>query len=621
MSVWNPLAYGPQAQPSGAVVPPGLRVRGPARASASQILAAQHVFARYCDLQRVSPVPNPTQSGALPDGTRYRITTVGNTTNMEIWPTGDEEPVLRGGIGLVLVNLDGSVLPAHTLPNKVDPQPYIITPGIQPDRLTSTGEWSIRRVPELLGGKIVHRFAGTDEYLTGVDGRQEWSALPPERGWEMWTGLQARALKWGYMGERTPVYSYGKLVLRSTEFGDMLPFYRKDARRRNWVMRVNVNTTELRLYGALAPIPPGEQITDLLHTLDLPHSINFDSCTVNQAGTRIMLTMGGPTSLNKVVIGVGERTLSIVSVSPVEAPQIRTDVRVENLENASAQGSNQYDAFCDINFPAWSSYTTRDRITTLEWSEQGPSTSVWGGFNIKGTTKYIHESINYKKTLVEDFYVFSKNTHAARFPAWPPNSCSASAPYYVTTRVDSANTTTSRTTYEPGRIGGGATSLETSGWTEYRDREQPSDSGNSKTGLRESWFTGFAGAIFYDELHDIRVEIVTRHDSYWPVNDPSPVDRTQWALSMTQGQVEFMRVTLEESRADIRTFACTAANDPLTGVLCFNVVQFAETLRKTAVRSWIFVVDALGVRPLSSIMDIPAGSSVRVRKDSELLCI
>lgn len=85
MSIWNPFAFTPTGQAVAPVAPPALRVMD-GQATAQQLAHAQDAFYRFCASARLSAVPNPVETGRLPDGTRYRIVTVGAQTVMEIWP-------------------------------------------------------------------------------------------------------------------------------------------------------------------------------------------------------------------------------------------------------------------------------------------------------------------------------------------------------------------------------------------------------------------------------------------------------------------------------------------------------------------------------------------------------
>lgn len=53
---------------------------------------AQQTFAKFCMTARLSAVPNPMEQGFLPDGSKYRISTVGNVRIMQVWPVGEDTP-------------------------------------------------------------------------------------------------------------------------------------------------------------------------------------------------------------------------------------------------------------------------------------------------------------------------------------------------------------------------------------------------------------------------------------------------------------------------------------------------------------------------------------------------
>ena len=97
MSIWNPFAFTPTGQAMAPVAPPALRVIG-GQATAQQLTHAQDAFYRFCASTRLSAVPNPVETGRLPDGTQYRIVKVGPQTTMEIWPGGGEAQKVFSGI-------------------------------------------------------------------------------------------------------------------------------------------------------------------------------------------------------------------------------------------------------------------------------------------------------------------------------------------------------------------------------------------------------------------------------------------------------------------------------------------------------------------------------------------
>lgn len=84
--IWRAHTFGPTGLPITPQSPPALRVEGGYEATVQQRNMAQVVFAQFCVTARVSQGSNPTQAGLLPDGTPYKITTVGPQTIMQIWP-------------------------------------------------------------------------------------------------------------------------------------------------------------------------------------------------------------------------------------------------------------------------------------------------------------------------------------------------------------------------------------------------------------------------------------------------------------------------------------------------------------------------------------------------------
>lgn len=100
MSLWNPYTFGIGGAPAllGAA-PPALRIMG-GTATPEQLAAARMVFSRFCALARTSPVPNPTEIGSLPDGSRYQIVVVGPSSVMNLWPARGEGGPFLSGVGI-----------------------------------------------------------------------------------------------------------------------------------------------------------------------------------------------------------------------------------------------------------------------------------------------------------------------------------------------------------------------------------------------------------------------------------------------------------------------------------------------------------------------------------------
>ena len=144
-NIWNPHAFGVTGEPVGPQTN-ALRVYG-AEPSKEQIAVAQQAFAKFCANARLSMVPNPMEQGFLPDGSKYRIVTVGNVRIMEVRVEGaEEEPILRG----ILLDFAGSS------------DQILLTPG--GTLAAPNGAWAVTKVkgwmigmsvwPELVGNRL-----------------------------------------------------------------------------------------------------------------------------------------------------------------------------------------------------------------------------------------------------------------------------------------------------------------------------------------------------------------------------------------------------------------------------------------------------------------------------------
>ncbi|WP_284214915.1 hypothetical protein [Comamonas jiangduensis] len=96
-ALWSPYAFDVGGQPYALSAPPALRAIG-GQLTAVQAAMAQDVFVRFCNAQRYSLVPNPSEIGSLPDGTAYRIDVVGVQAIMQVWPSPSVSEEQSGGI-------------------------------------------------------------------------------------------------------------------------------------------------------------------------------------------------------------------------------------------------------------------------------------------------------------------------------------------------------------------------------------------------------------------------------------------------------------------------------------------------------------------------------------------
>lgn len=142
MSLWNPHVCTPTGLMLPQTAPPALRIIE-GEATTDQLAAAQQAFYKFCMHSRLSAVPNPTEIGRLPDGSRYRITDIAGVRTMELW---FEDAQSTAGIGVTL-----------------ESEMWILRPPGKP-LLPALGEWAAEKV-ETINGGVVFVFTGGKGYF------------------------------------------------------------------------------------------------------------------------------------------------------------------------------------------------------------------------------------------------------------------------------------------------------------------------------------------------------------------------------------------------------------------------------------------------------------------------
>lgn len=101
--LWNPFAFTMLGEPVGPQAPVALRAVG-GELTVEQAALARETFFRFTMHSRLSQVPNPVEGGQLADGSQYKITVVGNTTTMQVWPVkASERKEFVGESGIMVV--------------------------------------------------------------------------------------------------------------------------------------------------------------------------------------------------------------------------------------------------------------------------------------------------------------------------------------------------------------------------------------------------------------------------------------------------------------------------------------------------------------------------------------
>ena len=153
--LFNPFNRRVTGEPFNGLAPVQLRVEE-GSASRDQVRAVQDAFARFARRATFSHVPNPTESGVLGDGSPYRITAVGNTTIVQLWP---EQPDLESGNRGVLV--------------RTEAQLYLV--GYH------AGRWRYRKVNRALGGTGAWISSRSARYFTDATSRGDSIEEMPNR--------------------------------------------------------------------------------------------------------------------------------------------------------------------------------------------------------------------------------------------------------------------------------------------------------------------------------------------------------------------------------------------------------------------------------------------------------
>lgn len=141
--LFNPYAVSVLGNPLPQKAPPQLRAEGRPM-TRPQLDMARFVFGRFLEQARLSYVPNPTQHGFLPDGSRFRIIDVAGSMTMQVWPVG----------------VDGEKRPVE-LPHGIlllyegDPPEFVVV-QYSPDSDGGSSRWRFTKVDKGRCGATMH---------------------------------------------------------------------------------------------------------------------------------------------------------------------------------------------------------------------------------------------------------------------------------------------------------------------------------------------------------------------------------------------------------------------------------------------------------------------------------
>ena len=639
--IYNPYAFSVLGNPAPLVAPPALRVVS-GQATPEQIAMARDAFTRFCSGVRLSHVPNPAEVGRLPDGSTYRITDVAGNRVMLLDAVNTGGTGRRSGIGISLTMLDGSLVPGHIHADGVSPQPYILTPEVTRSGRRSTGKWGVRKVNGYSGGKAVWSDETGRRSIVGVEGRISDARLINHRSVDRKVGTNNRAYWSGDYDVGYRSFTDGeKTVGVARSETELIPFFRRNERGELWIMQVGVEFSPyvLHLYGE--KYTGAENITpigELLGSLDIPAglAIIWQSASIRGDGRKMRITANDHTTAAlsaDIEIDILDDGLSISSTVRVGGHTEQTETLVGDynykyeVSELTSKATRELDRTVTAGLATASlgfGYDARGDESSGEW------TSAWD----QDEHEYLEEEIVSHRIREPDPYGpgyvyrhdYDKHTRVA-------HSTLINRGWKLRLR----DGTTIET--PPGVVQSGASQYTE--YTKYTD-----DTGTSKSIKKDGFFSSdraenHVAVVFLDTLTGLLItrsfiRVLTSYttiDGYWMTGMPPPIEN--WPVATTDTRRRNIRavckgnVILDETvdvadpemwgRVD---FVASSATDPLTGAVCVNILEIDPiNPRSPPTRSWVILADDAGARHLHEVMNLPSGTSVRVKKDYALLSV
>lgn len=634
MSIWNPNAFTVTGQPLPPGAPPALRVTG-GQATPEQLAMAQAAFASFCMHARLSAVPNPTQTGRLPDGSPYRIVVVGPQTVMELQVAPGEDLPRRSGIGLSLTTLEGGLVPGHIHKDGGRPQPYILTPEVLRGTRKCTGRWRVRKVDGYSGGKAVWGGKAGAKFVAGVDGVTYDIDLMDHRSLEMVFGTNNRAYWSGEYSTGTHILTGGEKLLGLFRHRiDTLPFFRRHTNGDLWVMQITpvfFPEAKLQLYGekysgSESTAPIGE----LLHELGIPpgYTMLWQTISASPDGNAVRMVMRRVSDsfrFSKVDLAVSDATLAVASMAD-SGGMTFGDTSTTSTGDQSPNGTYTRTTVHTpgwVNLPGGYGYDAKGGKTEFHLREANSASR-------KDGRSHLVEVRTASGNLEEDGYevdALSKNEEFSE--VFPYRS------------VDFGQRTVS---FDAGYQRGASSYNEVNQYWRspenlYTRRHTRRTGTMSLT--RED---GASVILFADPLTDLYVTAhythtgdVTTVTDYTFVDPPGypggVTDNSTTTDTHTYGRRllvrcrdrEVLRVNTPLSGPEMWTrvqYVASSATDPLTGAVCVNVLEIdAQDANALPLRSWIILADDKGAKLLHEVMDVPESTDIRVKKDYALLSV
>ena len=634
--IWRAHTFGPTGLPIPPQAPPALRVEGGVEATVQQRAMAQVVFAQFCMTARVSLGPNPTQAGLLPDGTPYKITTVGPQTIMQIWPVSGEEDRL-GGIAITLVYLDGSVVPGHHTDGV--PTLYLLTPRSQrKGSRVSNGQWRVRKPNALIGGKVVHGGPDGRKTFVGIDGAGLLSIPYSRTG-----GINYMGYGENTAGENVKAYRENKEIALSRF--NPLPFrYATPAAQHSMQIIIRSETGPSRqfwdLYVGPVATAATEYVGELVATLETPINdiVISRSITFKADGTEARVTSSGSSGYTYKTVHISPTGLNITtdrtmpfdrtvgtawnrsfktettgSPATVGYEEKRWDVYGAGDGSAAYQSVRPYESATDPGMSQFNGDVTYQRYGIGSYCFDRRGRPFGNDFSkVSGTARGKSEEYN-------RFHIYAQEGLTLYFTEEKSvNEFGFNTKDGTVTRDHADNYTYTATKYNDGlNTHTISESIEGGGHT-YS---------NSGT---------MSGMVFEDEELDFRAyyetQSVTSRTWSWEMTGAGtygPVETSNTTTNTLIFKVRCKGATLMEMTIvngpdePDNGFAMKAlvASDPYTGALVVNLLDL-RTATQAIRRSWLFAVDDTGAKPLGRVLGFPEDSTnIKATSNAELFSV
>lgn len=621
--IWRAHTFGPTGLPIPPQAPPALRVEGGVDATIEQRNMAQVVFAQFCTMARLSLGPNPTQAGLLPDGTPYKITSVGPQTIMQIWPVSGEEDRF-GGIAITLVYLDGSVVPGQHTDGV--PTLYLLTPrSPKKGSRASNGQWRVRKPDVLFGGKVVHGGPDGRKTFVGIDGAGLLSIPYSRTG-----GINYMGYGENTSGEDVKVYRENKEIALSRF--NPLPFrYSTPGAQHSMQIIIRTETGPSRqfwdLYVGPAATASTEYVGELVATLEtpindivVPRSITFKA---DGAEARVTSTGSGGYTYKTVHISPTGLSITTDRVMPFDRSVGYAWNRSFKTETSGSPGAVGYES------KTWNVYGAGDasdpyQSTRPYDSAVDPGISQFNGdvaYQSYGIGSYCFDRRG--KPFGSDF---AKVTGTARGKSEDYTRLNiyaligATLYYTVETTFNEfgLNTKNGVTTRDHVDNFSYASVVYNDGLSTHVVSQSIEGGGHTYANT-----AAMSGMVFEDEELDFRAyyesQTITRREWVWELNEDNGYDRVETSNTTTNTllfKVRCKGVTLLEMTIlngpdepdNGYAMKALVAADPYTGAFVVNLLDLRTSTQQIR-RSWIFAVDDTGAKSLGKILNYPEDST------------